>query len=77
MNDDAWLDHWSETTAQDILQCHAPDCINRPELRAAIARLARQGIEGHVWLFRTQHHQPPTSFSDAASPQPVRKDKLP
>ena len=77
MNDDFLLDHWSETPAQEILQRHAPDCLNRPELRAAIARLARQGIEGHVRLFRMQHHQPPTNRTTAAAPESSRKDKLP
>jgi ABC-type ATPase with predicted acetyltransferase domain len=51
------LDDFAQQTAVDILQRHAPDCLNRPALRDAIARLARQGIEGHVQLFQMLHQQ--------------------
>jgi len=53
------LDDFAQQTALDILQRHAPDCLNRSALRDAIAKLARQGIEGHVQLFQMQHQQPP------------------
>ena len=52
------LDQFAQDTALEILRRHAPDCLNRHGLRDAIARLARQGIEGHVRLFQAQQQQP-------------------
>jgi hypothetical protein len=55
------LEQFARKTAQDILKRHAPDCLDRPGLLAAIARLARQGLDISVRMYQTQH-QPPREF---------------
>jgi len=47
----------AQNTALDILKRHAPDRLQRAELRDAIARLARQGIESSVRLYQMQQRQ--------------------
>ena len=51
------IDDIAQDTAKDILTRYAPDCIDRPGLRAAIATLARQGIENSIRLYLMQHPQ--------------------
>jgi hypothetical protein len=51
------LDQFAQDTARDILQRHAPDCLQRAELRQAIARLAHQGIETSIRLYQMQQPQ--------------------
>ncbi|HTU18818.1 MAG TPA: hypothetical protein VMG10_12230 [Gemmataceae bacterium] len=48
------LDEFAQDTALNILQRHAPDCLQRPGLRAAIARLARLGLESSIRLYQMQ-----------------------
>jgi hypothetical protein len=58
MNDPT-LDDIARYTAEDILTRHAPDCLKRPALIEAIARLARLGLEGHLRLYQARHDPPP------------------
>lgn len=51
------IDRIAQETARDILERHAPDCLQRAELRQAIARLARHGIESSVRLYQMQQRQ--------------------
>jgi len=53
MNEET-LDDLAQNTALDILKRHAPDCLDRTDLHDAIARLARQGIESSIHLYRIQ-----------------------
>jgi hypothetical protein len=48
------LDAIARDTAQDILIRHAPDCLHRPGLRDAIARLARLGLEAAARLYQAE-----------------------
>lgn len=53
------LDNLAQNTALDILKRLAPDCLQRTGLRDAIVRLARQGIESSIRLYRMQHQPSP------------------
>ena len=53
------LDDLARDTALDILKRHAPDCLQRPGLRAAIALLARLGLESSVHLYRIRQQPCP------------------
>jgi hypothetical protein len=48
------VDAIARYTAHEILRRHAPDCLNRPGLSEAIARLARLGLEAHVRLYQAE-----------------------
>jgi hypothetical protein len=54
------LEHFARETAQDILKRHAPDCLDRPGLRDAIARLAHLGLMKSVQLYQLQQTSPET-----------------
>jgi hypothetical protein len=56
---EAMRDDFARRTAEDILERHTPDCLDRAGLRDAIARLARHGLEGYVRLFEAEHLRPP------------------
>jgi hypothetical protein len=48
------LEQFAEETARDILNRHAPECLDRPGLRDAIARLARLGLENSMRLYQLE-----------------------
>ncbi len=54
------LEQFAQKTAREILQRHAPDCLDRPGLRAAIARLARLGLESSLRLYQMRQPDPPS-----------------
>jgi hypothetical protein len=67
MNEPA-IDAFAQATALDILTRTAPDCLHRRELRQAIARLARQGLEGHLRLYLAQQRPAPAGQQTPAAP---------
>lgn len=54
---DSTLEQLAQNTAKDILQRHAPDCLDRPGLRDAIIRLARLAIQNSVCLYQMRQQQ--------------------
>jgi hypothetical protein len=57
MENETMLEHVAQETARHILHRYAPDYLDRPGLRDAIVRLARQGIESSLRLYRLQQQQ--------------------
>jgi len=57
MSNEPFLDAAAQSTAADIIDRHAPGCPQREALLAAIARLARMGLEGHVRLWESEHKE--------------------
>ncbi len=48
------IDAIAQDTALDILERHAPDCLQRIGLRDAIAGLAHLGLESSMRLYELQ-----------------------
>jgi hypothetical protein len=57
MRNECFLDAAAQSTGADIVDRHAPGCPQREALVAAIARLARIGLEGHVRLWESEHKE--------------------
>ncbi len=62
MIDKPLLDRLAEATALDILRRYAPDCLDPPGLRAAIARLASLGMEGYARLYQQAEPERPRTW---------------
>jgi hypothetical protein len=54
MDKETPLEQFAQETARRILKRYAPEYLDRPGLRDAIARLALQGIETSLRLYRMQ-----------------------